>query len=486
MKSMLIVDDDRGSRESLRQTFTTLYHTRMAENASQAIHYLTEKPADIVLLDVLMPEKDGVTFLKELNDLYPGLPCIMVSASPSVRPVVEAIKAGACDFVMKPFDVADIRRIVARVLETSALRRRVDILQNEVAREYSTDGLVGQSLSFLKTLEAVERAANSDATILIQGESGTGKELIARRLHLLSPRAEEPFIPIHCSALPETLMESELFGHEKGAFTGADSRKLGRFDLAGAGTLFFDEVGEMSLQIQVKLLRVLQEREYMRVGGTQLIRTHARIVTATSRILEEEVRQHRFRDDLFYRLNVVPITLPPLRERMGDIPLLAKHFLKSFRQNMSFNVQDFSPEAMELLMHYAWPGNIRELRNTVERALVLHGKESLILPKHLSESIYRKPLPPAHANIQLTPLQDTVAAYERELIINALREAKGVQTQAAKLLGTTRRILGYKIRELDIQYKRDAANRDPDASAPGSLHRPQSLKARNIPATDGL
>jgi len=452
MKSMLIVDDDRGSRESLRQTFTALYNTRLAENAAQALRQLTEQPADIILLDVIMPEKDGVTLLKELNDLYPGLPCIMVSASPSVRPVVEAIKAGACDFVIKPFDVADIRRIVARALENSALRRRVDILQNEMAREYSLDGLVGQSPAFMKTLEAVEQAANSDATILIQGESGTGKELIARRLHKLSPRAEEPFIPIHCSALPETLMESELFGHEKGAFTGADSRKLGRFDLAGAGTLFFDEVGEMSLQIQVKLLRVLQEREYMRVGGTQVIRTHARIITATSRILEEEVRQHRFRDDLFYRLNVVPITLPPLRDRPGDIPLLAQHFLKSFRQSMSFTVQNFTPEAMELLRHYDWPGNIRELRNTVERALVLHGKKDMILPEHLSASIYRKPATPPPAENRITPLQDTVAACERELIVNALREAKGVQTKAAKLLGTTRRILGYKIRELDIQY----------------------------------
>jgi DNA-binding NtrC family response regulator len=450
MKSMLIVDDDRGSRESLRQIFTPLYQIHLAENAAQALDHLAKHPVDIVLLDVIMPEKDGVTLLKELNDLHPGLPCIMVSASLSVRPVVEAIQAGACDFVMKPFDVQEIRRIVARVLETSTLRRRVEILQREVAGEYSAGELVGQSPALLKTLQAVEQAAMSTATVLIQGESGTGKELIARRLHTLSTRSEEPFIPIHCSALPETLMESELFGHEKGAFTGANSRKLGRFDLAGSGSLFFDEVGEMSLLIQVKLLRVLQEREYMRVGGTAVIRTHARIITATSRILEEEVRHHRFRDDLFYRLNVVPITLPPLRDRSGDIPLLTHHFLKTFSQSMSFSVQEFSPEAQELLNHYAWPGNVRELRNLIERTLVLHGKESRILPEHLPEALYKKPVTPPPP-LSALPLDATVAACERDLIVDALRQTNGIQTKAAQLLGTTRRILGYKMKKHHIQ-----------------------------------
>jgi len=473
MKSMLIVDDDRGSRESLRQIFSTSYQTRLVENAAQALRQLSETPVDIVLLDVMMPEKDGVTLLKELNDLYPELPCIMVSASPSVRPVVDAIKAGACDFVMKPFDVAEIRRIVARVLETSNLRRQVEILQNEVGQGFPEGGLVGQSPALLKTLKDVEQAALSDATILIQGESGTGKELIARRLHKLSPRSEEPFIPIHCSALPETLMESELFGHEKGAFTGADSRKLGRFDLAGSGTLFFDEVGEMSLMIQVKLLRVLQEREYMRLGGTQVIRTHARIITATSRFLEEEVRQHRFREDLFYRLNVVPITLPPLRERVGDISLLTRHFLRTFKQSMSFNVKEFSPEALDLMSRYAWPGNIRELRNIVERTLVLNGMESQIRPEHLPESIYRKPAAPQPVKSLVAPLQDTVAACEREMIIHALQQTKGVQTKAAKLLGTTRRILGYKIRELNIQYGKD--------QPPSPAARPQTCGESHCP-----
>ena len=393
MKTMLIVDDDRGSRESLRQTFSRLYQTRLAENAAEAHRTLNEHPVDIVMLDVMMPEKDGVTLLKELNDLHPGLPCVMVSASLAVRPVVEAMKAGACDFVVKPFDVEEIRRIVARVIETNALRRRIEVLQDEVAREYPIDELVGQAPAFLETLKAVQQASASDATVLIQGESGTGKELIARRLHRLSPRADEPFVPIHCSALPETLMESELFGHEKGAFTGADTRKMGRFDLAGSGTLFFDEVGEMSLAMQVKLLRVLQEREYMRLGGTQVIKTHAR----------------------------------------------------------NHTVGDFSPDALEKLAAYSWPGNIRELRNIIERTLVLHGKQELIRGEHLPEFIQSKPVVPVHAKLETSNLESAVANYERDLIVNALRDSKGIQTRAARLLGTTRRILRYKMDKLSIR-----------------------------------
>jgi transcriptional regulator with GAF, ATPase, and Fis domain len=347
--------------------------------------------------------------------------------------------------------VEEIRRIVARTLETSSLKRRVEALQTDVAGTFPTADMVGQAPAFRAVLESVQQAANSDATVLIQGESGTGKELIARRLHALSSRSEEPFVPVHCSALPETLMESELFGHEKGAFTGADSRKLGRFDLAGAGTLFFDEVGEMSLPIQVKLLRVLQEREYMRVGGTQVVKTRARIITATSRILEDEVRQHRFRDDLFYRLNVIPITLPPLRNRPGDIPLLIRHFLKTFRRSMNCVTQDFSPEALRLLSSYSWPGNIRELRNLVERTLVLNGREQVIQARHLPDFLLQKPgvapvAPPGNAH-----LEDSVAGYERTLILKALRESNGIQTQAARLLGTTRRILAYKMRKLKIR-----------------------------------
>jgi two-component system response regulator AtoC len=452
MKCMLIVDDDRGSRESLRQTFSHLYKIHLAENAAIALKTLETQPVDIVLLDVLMPEKDGITLLKELHSLYPEMPCVMVSASASVRPVVEAMKAGAYDFVVKPFDIEEIRRIVARVLETSTLRRRVEALQDEVEREFPINDLVGDSPSFRRAMDDVSKAANTDATVLITGESGTGKELIARRLHALGSRHDEPFVPVHCAALPETLLESELFGHEKGAFTGADSRKLGRFDLAGQGTIFFDEIGEMSISTQVKLLRVLQEREYMRIGGTQVIITNARVVAATARDLTEEVRQKKFRDDLFYRLNVIPILLPPLRERQDDIPLLARYFLALFRHTMHVTVADFSPEAITLLQRYSWPGNVRELRNLVERMLVLHARETRITPAHLPDPLRQST--PVALNEPLIPgmsLEETVSAFERKLVLNALRQTKGVQTRAAQLLGTTRRIINYRMRLLNIR-----------------------------------
>lgn len=454
MKSMLIVDDDRGSRESLRQTFSHLYSIHLAENAAQALGHLAGHAMDIVLLDVMMPEKDGVTLLKEINDLYPSVPCIMVSASPAVRPVVESMKAGACDFVLKPFDINEIRRCVSRVIENSTLRRRVEALQTEVARDYPAAGLIGESPAFLAAMADVAKAANTDATVLITGESGTGKELIARRLHALGNRHDEPFIPVHCAALPETLLESELFGHEKGAFTGADSRKSGRFDLAGQGTIFFDEVGEMSLSTQVKLLRVLQEREYMRVGGTQVIRTNARIVAASARDLTGEVRLRKFRDDLFYRLNVVPIHLPPLRERQDDIPRLAQYFLESFRRSMNFRVAGFSPDAVTILRQYPWPGNVRELRNLVERMLVLHGQAATIIPEHLPDPLRRPAsivIAPDQPVAAGTSLNEAVKAFERRLVLDALRQTKGVQTRAARLLGTTRRILNYRMRLLNIR-----------------------------------
>ncbi len=455
MKRILIVDDDRGSRESLRQVFARSYHLTLAEHAAAASKTLETQSVDLVLLDVLMPEKDGITLLKEIQHLYPELPCVMVSASASVRPVVEAMKAGAYDFVVKPFDVDEIRRIVARVLETSALRRRVETLQKEVEQEFPVSALVGESPSFLAAMADVAKAADTDATVLITGESGTGKELIARRLHALANRHDEPFIPVHCAALPETLLESELFGHEKGAFTGADTRKSGRFDLAGQGTIFFDEVGEMSLSTQVKLLRVLQEREYMRVGGTQIIRTNARIVAATARDLTEEVRLRKFRDDLFYRLNVVPIRLPPLRERQDDIPRLAKYFLESFRRSMHVKVAGFTPDALAILQQYPWPGNVRELRNLIERMLVLHAGETQITADDLPDPLRRTaPITPVtpHQSVPAgTSLEDAVNAFERRLVLDALRQTKGVQTRAAKLLGTTRRILNYRMRLLNIR-----------------------------------
>jgi DNA-binding NtrC family response regulator len=460
MKRLLIVDDELGSRQSLHAVFSGMYQVLLAESAKTALACLNENRVDLVLLDYLMPDMDGVTLLKEIQARYPEVPFIMVSASSTVRPVVDAMRAGAFDFVAKPFDVQEIRAIVARALEHSGLKRRVEVLQNELARNYPVHAIIGQSKPMRDVLDIVARAAQADATVMIHGESGTGKELIARQLHALSPRREEPFVAVHCGSLPDSLMESELFGHEKGAFTGADRLKPGRFDLAGSGTLFFDEVAEMSLVTQVKLLRVLQEKEYMRVGGTQVLRTNARIITASNKDLAAEVKQQRFREDLFYRLNVVPIALPPLRDRRDDIPLLARHFLSAFRQGMNTVAEEFSAETMAMLCAYPWPGNIREMRNIIERALVLHGNrpqlppESLPAEFHAFREIGTEPAtatadPAAMLELPMV-LEDVVNAYERTIVEKALRQADGVQTRAAELLGTTRRILKYRMDKLNI------------------------------------
>ena len=450
MKHILVVDDERGPRESLRAVFSGMFDVSLAESSAQAMEVLTRRKVDLVLLDVIMPKEDGVTFLGRVQAMYPGMPVIMISASQSVRPVVAAMRGGAHDFVSKPFDVDELQRTVQRALDGSVLHRRVETLLDDVAREFPVDGIVGQSPEFQLALDDLRKAADTDAVVLIQGESGTGKELAARMLHNLSSRRDEPFVAVHCGALPETLMESELFGHEKGAFTNAVKMKPGRFDLAGSGTLFFDEASEMTLPTQMKLLRVLQEREFMRVGGTDVIRTDARIVAATAKDLKKEVEEGRFRNDLFYRVSVVPIRLPPLRERSGDIPRLVEYFLELCGRNMDVATRGVSPEALGLMSRYAWPGNVRELRNVVERMLVLHGKEPVIRPECLPAEFHAAKTPPAELPEGAT-LEDVISDYERRLIEKALQDTSGVQTRAAEKLGTTRRILRYRMEKLGIE-----------------------------------
>jgi len=466
MKHLLIVDDERGSREALRAIFSRDYELSIAASAAEATQRLSQKRADLVLLDVVMPDKDGLALLNDIQGLYPDVPVVMVSASTSVQPVIQAIRLGAHDFVTKPFDVEAIRHTVARALESSALQRQVKVLQTEVSREYPVNGIVGESQALRKCLDDTRKAAESDATVLIAGESGTGKELVARSLHAWSSRRDEPFVAVHCAAIPEALMESELFGHEKGAFTGADKQKMGRFDMAGSGTLFFDEVGEMSLSTQVKLLRVLQEREFMRIGGTRVIRTEARIVAAASKDLRAEAAAKRFRDDLFYRLSVIPVRLPPLRERQGDIPRLVAHFFQHYRKSMDSVTEGMAPEALDMLSRYLWPGNVRELRNIVERMLVLHRQDKVILPEHLPEEFWTRP--PGPAAPALAPgqtLEQAVQSFERQLIEQALRESGGVQTVAAQRLGTTRRILKYRMEQMNIRHD-GPAEREPAPEGP--------------------
>jgi len=450
----LVVDDEEGPRQSLKAILSGRYEVVTAADADGALKALTLEPVDLVLLDVILPGRDGIAVLKDIRDRYPAMPVIMVSASTSVKPVVEAMRMGAQDYVSKPFDVEEMLHLAQRAIEGGVLHRRVEALESDIAREFPAGDVVGQAPSFMAALSDLRKAAAAEATVLVQGESGTGKELAARMLHSLSSRRSEPFVPVHCAAIPETLMESELFGYEKGAFTGAERRKPGRFDLAGSGTIFFDEVGEMTLQTQVKLLRVLQEREFMRVGGTQVIKTNARVVAATCKDLRKEAAAGRFREDLFYRLSVVPVRLPPLRERVGDVARLAKYFMEQSRSGLGATTEGFSPDAVECMNSYQWPGNVRELRNVVERTMVLHGREKQVLPRHLPAELCksgRTRSSPASGS-----LEDMVSRYEREIIEDALARSGGVQTRAAELLGTTRRILGYRIQRLGISSPPEA------------------------------
>ena len=467
MSRILIVDDERGSRESLRLVFSREFTVLLAATAREALDALAREPIDLVLLDVILPGSSGIDVLRQIHASYPGLPVIMVSASTAIPPVVEAIRLGALDFVNKPFDVEALRHAVRRALETSRLQRQVAALATDLSRTYPTQEIVGRNPAFVAALDQIRHAAATDATVLIQGESGTGKELAARLLHALSPRHDEPFVAVHCAALPESLMESELFGHEKGAFTSADRMKPGRFDLAGAGTLFFDEVGEMSPATQAKILRVVQEREFMRVGGTRVIRTSARLVSATARDLRRDATDGRFRGDLYYRLGVVPVMLPPLRERRDDIPLLVEHFVAHFGPALRARATRFDDAALGRLCAYDWPGNVRELRNIVERVLVLHGHDETIGSACLPEEFHattRVPAAPAPANappvappaaIPPPPaapetLASSIDACERRMILDALQRSRGIQARAAERLGTTRRILRYKMEKLGI------------------------------------
>ncbi|MEI7902113.1 MAG: sigma-54 dependent transcriptional regulator [bacterium] len=465
MPKLLIVDDEQGSREALRLTFSHGYTVLLAATAEKAQAVLSREQVDVVLLDVVMPGQSGLDLLRQIRADHPDLPIIMVSASTAIPPVVEAIRQGAVDFVGKPFDVENIRHVVRRALETKRLHRQVAVLETELSAAFPTRDIVGCSPTFVAAVEQLKQAAATAATVLIQGESGTGKELAARLLHAQSPRRDEPFVAVHCASLPENLLESELFGHEKGAFTNADRQKPGRFELAGSGTLFFDEIGEMSVATQVKLLRVLQEREFMRVGGTRLLRTNARIIAATARDLRKEVAEGLFREDLFYRLNVVQVRLPPLRERRDDIPLLLSHFLSRLGPALHAATRGFDAEALRRLCDYAWPGNVRELRNVVERVLVLHGHEPTIVSARLPEEFHAEPVcsaavagkpavPAVSAAAPLSAegltLEESVSAYERQLIADALCQVGGVQTRAAANLGTTRRILRYKMKKLGL------------------------------------
>jgi DNA-binding NtrC family response regulator len=447
MPHILVVDDEPGVRESLRMLLKDEFDVTPVGDVDAAIAVLDERAVDAVLLDLVMPGRTGIDFLRELTQRNDAPPVIVLSATRAVATAVEAMKLGAADFVTKPFDVDALRIKVRKLFEHRALEQEVVRLRDEVSGRTRLGRLIGQSEGMRAVFRTIERVAASRANVLITGESGTGKELVARAIHDLGPRRNERFVVVNCAAIPATLMESELFGHEKGAFTDASVRHIGKFEAAHGGTLFLDEIGEMAPAMQAKLLRALQERTIERLGGAQSIAVDVRVVAATNRDLEREVAQGRFRSDLFYRIHVVPSALPALRERREDVRLLAEAFLTRAREDAGRGPRRFEPEALIALERYAWPGNVRELENAIERAVTLTEGES-IAPTDLPDEVQvasRTESLRDEVRAGRVDLESAVLRFESELIREALERSAGNQTRASEQLGITRRLLKLKM-----------------------------------------
>ena len=445
MPRVLVVDDETGVRESLRMLLKGDCEVVTADSADAGLRAIEETPPDLVILDLIMPGKTGLEFLGELPEYADPPPVIVLTATKTVTSAVEAMKLGASDYVTKPFEVEALRMKVRQALEHRALRREVVRLSDELEGRTRLGGLLGRSEAMRAVFRTIERVAASEATVLIRGESGTGKELAARAVHDLGPRAGGPFVAVNCAAIPETLMESELFGHERGAFTDAREQRLGKFELANGGTLFLDEIGELAPAPQAKLLRALQERVIERIGGSQALSVDVRIIAATNRDLEGEVREGRFREDLYYRIHVVPVDLPPLRERQEDVRLLAEHFLAG--HTAASGPMRFSRPAMTALERHGWPGNVRELENAVERAVTLCEGDLVDvgdLPDAVALSRRTDVLREALGRGEVG-FEEAVARFEQDLLREALDRHDWNQTRTAVSLGITRRQLKLKM-----------------------------------------
>ncbi|SHJ10289.1 two component, sigma54 specific, transcriptional regulator, Fis family [Geosporobacter subterraneus DSM 17957] len=442
MKKILIADDEKNMIWAMKKALKDeRYRLITASDGEEAVKLTMEEEPDLILLDLRMPKLDGMEALKKIRRMNDKIPVIMLTAHGTMESAVEAMKLGALDYLSKPFDIDELKIIIERALDIGNMQQQIAFLTEELERS-TGKSIIGSSEKMNEVLEIVNRVANSNATVLITGESGTGKELIANAIHYNGSRRDKPYIKVNCGALPEGLLESELFGHEKGAFTGAVARKPGRFERAEGGTIFLDEVGELTPAVQVKLLRVLQEKEFERVGGIETIKANVRVIAATNRDLREMVNQGTFREDLFYRLNVIPIELPPLRHRKADIPSLIDHFVEKFCKEMGRNKISFDKEAIDILINYPWKGNIRELENVIERIVILNQGEQvskMALPKEvISQNSDGKVFELPEQGIDLDQL-------EKSFIEQALRRTDNNQTQAAKLLGITRHTLIYRM-----------------------------------------
>ena len=442
---VLVVDDDAGVRESFRLTLEDHYDVVDVPDGLRALDAVRASQVDLVLLDIRLPEMDGIEVLERIKAIDEGIEVVLVTAVRTVRTAVAAMKLGAFDYLTKPFEEDELLAVIARALEKRALEREVTFLRGELARARDFDEIVGHHPAMQKVYHLVAQVARTTTTVLITGESGTGKELVARAIHRQGPRRDKPFVAVNPAAVAESLIESELFGHERGAFTGANQRKLGRFELAQGGTLFLDEIATLKGELQVKLLRVLQEREIERVGGTHPIKIDVRVVAATNADLKEAVARDAFREDLYYRLNVVSIDVPPLAQRADDIPLLVEHFVHRYSRECNKPVDELSPEVLTALREYGWPGNVRELQNVIERAVVLAEGPviqlsdlplDVLLPKHREKVRTADHL----------PLKNATEEFERQIVLRVLERVGGNQSEAARILGlhrnTINRIVG--------------------------------------------
>lgn len=449
---ILVVDDDSHMRDLVAKVLTREgYTARALPRAQEVLKALEEIPSDLVLSDIRMPGMDGLTLLREVKRVSPETSVILMTAFGSIDSAVQAMKAGAYDYLTKPFKLDELTVVVGRALEERRLRAEVRALREEVRTRYQFANIIGKSKPMQDLFALISKVATSRTTVLVQGKSGTGKELVAKALHYNSPRRHRPLVTVNCSAIPKDLLESELFGHVRGAFTGAIAHKRGLFEEADGGSLFLDEIGDLTPELQVKLLRVLQEREVKRVGDTQNHPVDVRLIAATNRDLAQAVKEGAFREDLYYRLNVIPIVIPELKERPEDIPLLATHFLLMFTKEAKAPIEGISKEAMRLLLEYDWPGNVRELENAIERAVIL-GRGPQLLPEDLPEPLRARQV---ERRREPNPGQPTLEELEREYITAILQETGWHRLKAAQILGIDRRTLYRKIRTYGLHPSMD-------------------------------
>ncbi|MFN4226579.1 MAG: sigma-54-dependent transcriptional regulator [Candidatus Ratteibacteria bacterium] len=390
MNKILIIDDEQGVRESLKFALKDKYKIILASNGKEGMSFIEKENIDLIILDIILPDIDGISLLKEIKKNYKDIPIIMLTAVSQIKTAVEAMKIGALDYITKPFDIEELILVVEKIMKTKELYNHVELLKEEIQTEYPLSTLIYKSKVMKEIIELAEKSALTDASVLITGPTGVGKELIARYIHEKSPRKNQPFVVVHCAAIPETLFESEIFGYEKGAFTNAYKSKKGKIEIANNGTLFFDEIGEISQNVQVKLLRFLEEKKFSPLGSNELIESNVRIISATSKDLKEEIKKGNFRDDLFYRLCVIPIRIPPLKERREDIIPLVDYYINFYKKRIYSKIKDFSDEVKTLFLNYDWPGNVRELKNIIERIFVLNSEKVIINIEDLPEELQKK------------------------------------------------------------------------------------------------